>query len=438
MSSCCKPNILYIHSHDTGRYIQPYGYAVPTPNLQRLAEEGVLFRQAFTSSPTCSPSRACLLTGEYPHSNGMLGLAHRGFSLNDYSKHLLHTLRPHGYFSALSGMQHIKHGQDPWKAIGYDAHLGETAEAEIKAAEFLRGKPAGPFFLNVGFFETHREFPEITPAQDPRYCLPPAPLPDTPGTRLDMARFKRSAEILDHKIGVVLQALEDSGLAENTLVICTTDHGLAFPRMKCNLEDSGTGVMLLMRGPNGFSGGKVVDAMVGQIDIFPTICEYLGIEAPARLQGVSFLPLIDGRRDRVRDDLLLEINYHAAFEPMRGLRTERYKYIRRYDPRHAPVLPNCDAGPAKDCWLDHGWRDMAPIDEALYDLIFDPNERNNLAGNSDYQPILLEMRTRLAEVMKATGDFLPASDIPLPPTALLNPRDGLDPVKEEIMPPGTR
>src|SRR3954454_2720500 len=87
------PNILYIHSHDTGRYLQPFGHAVPTPNLQRLAREGVLFRRAFSAAPTCSPSRAALLTGQCPHRNGMLGLAHRGFSMNDYSKHILHTLR---------------------------------------------------------------------------------------------------------------------------------------------------------------------------------------------------------------------------------------------------------------------------------------------------------------------------------------------------------
>ena len=433
-----KPNIIYLHSHDTGRYIQPYGHAVPTPNLQRLAEEGVLFRQAFTSSPTCSPSRACLLTGEYPHSNGMIGLAHRGFALNDYSSHLLHTLRPHGYFCALSGMQHIATGRDAWKTIGYDVLLGETAEAEIKAAEFLREKHDRPFFLDVGFFETHREFPEATARQDSRYCLPPAPLPDTPETRSDMAKFKRSTEILDVKIGSVLQALEDAGLADNTLVICTTDHGIAFPRMKCSLEDSGIGVMLIMRGPNGFSGGKVIDAMVGQIDLFPTLCDYLSIAAPARLQGISFMPLIRGESDRVRNDLLLEINYHAAFEPMRGLRTERFKYIRRYDHRDSPVLPNCDAGPSKSCWLENGWKNIAPVEEALYDLIFDPNERNNLAASPSFQPVLGEMRVRLEKRMQETNDFLPASGIPLPPAALLNPRAGLDPAQEEILPPGTR
>jgi arylsulfatase A-like enzyme len=95
-SPSTHPNILYIHSHDTGRYIQPYGFDVPTPNLQKLAGEGILFRQAFDAAPTCSTNRASLLTGQCPHNSGMLGLAHRGFSLNDYNQHIINWLRPHG------------------------------------------------------------------------------------------------------------------------------------------------------------------------------------------------------------------------------------------------------------------------------------------------------------------------------------------------------
>ena len=94
------PNILYLHSHDTGRYIQPFGHAVETPRLQLLAEEGVLFRQNHCVCPTCSPSRSALLTGTYPHQNGMIGLAHRGFSLNDYSQHIVAQLKEAGYRSA--------------------------------------------------------------------------------------------------------------------------------------------------------------------------------------------------------------------------------------------------------------------------------------------------------------------------------------------------
>ncbi|MCU1260927.1 MAG: sulfatase, partial [Bryobacterales bacterium] len=125
-----RPNIVYLHSHDSGRYLQPFGHGIPTPNLQRLASEGVLFRRAFSAAPTCSPSRAALLTGQCPHRNGMLGLAHRGFSMNDYRKHILHTLRPAGYRSVLAGLQHIAATPE---TIGYDEilHPKTTAAADV-------------------------------------------------------------------------------------------------------------------------------------------------------------------------------------------------------------------------------------------------------------------------------------------------------------------
>jgi arylsulfatase A-like enzyme len=267
-------NILYLHSHDTGRYIQPYGYGIPTPNLQKLAKEGILFRQAFCASPTCSPSRAALLTGAYPHANGMQGLAHFGFCLNDYSQHVLHTLRVAGYTSVLAGEQHIARDVS---RIGYDQVLYGPAPSEERAAQFLGQNPPQPFFLDIGFHETHREFPPPGPEENPDYLRPPAPLPDMPETRRDMAGFIRLARELDRKMGRVLEALEQSGLAENTLVICTTDHGIAFPAMKCNLTDHGTGVMLILHGPGGFCGGRAIDALVSQVDLFPTLCDLLDI-----------------------------------------------------------------------------------------------------------------------------------------------------------------
>ncbi len=101
------PNILYLHSHDTGRYVQPYGYPVPTPNIQHLADQGVLFRQAFCAAPVCSGSRAALLTGQCPHVTGMLGLAHRGYRLRHPERHIVHVLRDAGYWSGLIGEQHV-------------------------------------------------------------------------------------------------------------------------------------------------------------------------------------------------------------------------------------------------------------------------------------------------------------------------------------------
>jgi len=156
-----QPNIIYMHSHDTGRYIQPYGYGVATPYMQRFAERGVLFRNAFCAGPTCSPSRAALLTGQAPHSAGMMGLAHRGWKLNDYSQHLLHTLRGAGYDSALCGIQHIadKNVGGP-EAIGYDEILeygdGPTRPRIVRDYLEKRADIDKPSFLAGGLSETHR------------------------------------------------------------------------------------------------------------------------------------------------------------------------------------------------------------------------------------------------------------------------------------------
>ena len=422
------PNILYLHSHDTGRYLRPYGYATPTPRIQRLAAEGVLFRRAFSAAPTCSPSRAALLTGQCPHQNGMLGLAHRGFAMTDYKRHILYTLRDAGYRSILGGLHHIADKPD---RIGYDELLGaksnRVADVAPAAARFLEGRPKEPFFLDVGFFETHREFHPPTAEDDPRYLQPPVPIPDTAATRRDMAGFHASARVLDQGVGRVLDALERSGLAGNTLVISTTDHGLAFPDMKCNLVDAGFGVSLIMRGPGLFGGGKVVDAMVSQLDLFPTLCDLAEVKHPAWLEGKSLLPLLRGETPEIHDEIFAEVNYHAAYEPKRAVRTQRWKYIRRYSELGTPVLPNCDDGPSKSLWLEHGWRQKALPREALFDLVFDPTERRNLVGDQASAEALAEMRGRLDSWMKRTNDPLLAGPVPLPPGARVNRVDGISP-----------
>jgi N-sulfoglucosamine sulfohydrolase len=433
------PNILYLHSHDTGRYLQPYGQAVPTPNLQRLAGDGVLFRRAFSCAPTCSPSRAALLTGQFAHQCGMIGLAHRGFGLNDYKKHIVHTLRGAGYQSVLAGLQHVAAKPE---MIGYDELLRpkstRVADVAPAAVAFLDRKPAKPFFLDVGFFETHREFPKPTPADDPRYTQPPMPIPDTPATRADMAAFHASARILDHGVGQVLEALERNGLAENTIVVSTTDHGIAFPSMKCNLTDSGFGVSLMVRGPGVFRGGKVCDAMISQIDVFPTLCDALQIAPPSWLEGKSFLPVLRGERPEINEEVFAEVTYHASYEPKRAVRTQRYKYIRRYGDRTAPVLPNCDDGPSKSLWLEHEWKQQRLPREQLYDLVFDPTEHHNLASDASSSKVLADMRGRLDAWMKRTSDPLLKGPVPAPAGAKVNPVDGTSPQEPVIDAPVQR
>jgi arylsulfatase A-like enzyme len=424
-----KPNIIYLHSHDTGRYVQPYGYGIATPNIQRLAAEGVLFRQTYCAAPTCSASRSALLTGQSAHSAGMTGLVNRGWALNDYSQHLLHTLKGAGYHTVLAGLQHLHRdrtqlGFDQIVAPEQQAHVNDVAPAAIG---FLQSAPAQPFFLDVGFLETHRDFPQADPA-DARYIRPPAPLPDTPQTRQDMADFAKMAAELDRGVGLLLDALAATGLADNTLVIQTTDHGLAFPAMKCNLTDHGLGVLHIMRGPGGFHGGRVVDALLSHIDIFPTLCDLLEIAPPAWLQGNSFMPIIRGEAEEVNAAIFGEVTYHAAYEPQRAVRTQRYKYIRRYGDRTRPTLPNCDDSMSKDLWLAGGWAQRFVAQEQLYDLLFDPNEANNLVADPAYQESLLAMRRRLDEWMATTADpLLDGEPVPTPPGTVINDPDGVSP-----------
>jgi N-sulfoglucosamine sulfohydrolase len=421
-------NILYLHSHDSGRYLQPFGRAVPTPNLQQLAARGILFREAFAAAPTCSPSRAALLTGQCPHRNGMLGLAHRGFSLTDPTRHMVYRLRALGYTSTLAGMQHV--AKDRF-AIGYDTVFDppttEASNVAALAAKFLGGKPKQPFFLDAGFFETHREFPEPTSIDNPDYILPPAPIPDTPETRRDMAGFHASARRMDEGIGQILRALKASGLEENTIVVYATDHGIAFPAMKCSLFDTGLGTTTILSGPTPFSGGRVCDAMVSHLDILPTLLELIGAPLPDDLEGKSLLPLLEGKQQQIHEELFGEVTYHAAYEPKRSVRTERWKYIRHFGDRRTPVLPNCDDSPSKTLWLNNGWKSQDVAEEYLFDLIFDPQERNNLARSPLHKDELESMRGRLDKWMKRTNDPLLHGPVPAPHGAQINREDGVSP-----------
>jgi arylsulfatase A-like enzyme len=416
------PNILYIHSHDTGRYVQPYGFQVPTPNIQMLADQGVLFREAFATTPTCSGSRASLLTGLHCHNNGMLGLAHRGWALNDYSQHWVHALRRGGYRSTLIGEQHIS--VDPG-VIGYDevvpidSHRAEYV-APLTIEALRQASSSEPWFMSVGFFETHRDFFAPTSVRDTLYSQPPANLPDVVATRKDFAAFKASARSLDQGIGAVLHALHDFGLVENTLVLCTTDHGIAFPGAKATLFDRGIGVMMLMRGPGGFTGGKVVDAPVSHLDVYPTLCELAGIEPPGWLQGSSLMPLVRGETERLHEAIFAETTYHAAYQPHRAVRTEHWKYIRRFDDYEHPVLANCDDSASKDLLVEAGWGEQVVPEEQLYDLVLDPAEGNNVAADPARGEVLAEMRTRLDAWMRETEDPLLDGPVAPPSGAIVN------------------
>lgn len=200
---------------------------------------------------------------------------------------------------------------------------------------------------------------------------------------------------------------------------------MPFPGAKATLYDRGLGVMLILRGPPPFQGGRVLDAMVSHIDLYPTICDHLEIERPPFLQGVSLMPLINGQVDSVRDEIFAGSTWHAAYEPQRAIRTTRHKFIRRWSDRRTPVLPNVDDGPSKDLLLANGWAELEIPAEQLYDLMLDPNEANNLAGDPAHADVLDGLRSRLDAWMVLTDDPLLAGHVDPPPGVDVNEPDQL-------------
>jgi arylsulfatase A-like enzyme len=424
-------NVLYLHAHDTGRCVEPFGYPVQTPHLMRLAETGVTLRNCYCANPTCSPSRAALLTGQYPHANGMTGLAHRGFALNQPSQHLAAFLRnTAGYNAYLFGTQHVIDG-DRIDETGYEGKLVDTPVPERPndsyapvargAADWLRSQPDGPFFLDVGLPKPHLY---RGPHKDERWVAPPPGLPNTVETRRHAAQTHAGIEAMDRAMGEVLDALDDSGLADRTVVICTTDHGLAFPDRKCNLTDGGLGVFGFWRVP-GLDGGRTVDALTSHVDFYPTLCDVLGVARPDWLQGISLLPLLQGDCASVRDAVYGQINYHAAYQPERCVRTDRYKYIRRFNHRNRRVLSNCDDSESKALLMAHGWGDAEIREEVLYDIVLDPAEKVDLA--SAQPDMLQELRLRLTAWMDEMADPMREGFIEPPVDARINDVDSVSP-----------
>lgn len=437
-----QPNIVFLHSHNSGRFVQPCGHAVRTPNLQRLAREGVLFHQAFSAAPTCSPSRASFLTGRYPHCCGMLGLGHRGFGLENPDHHIARALRATGYTTGLCGIEHIAPHQGPLAdAVGYDTVLtGENAlasEIAPRVCEYLKSASNQPFFLSVGTEETHTPYPApetfTYPEQDARYSLPPRPFPNTPKLREMTAAYKHSARNMDACWGKILNTLIQTGLAANTFVFCFTDHGLQWPLHIANVGEHGNAVFLVAWGPHTFTGGKTFDAMVSLLDLFPTVCDLAGIAHPDWLQGTSLIPLVDGSATRLHDHLFFEQTFHAAYEPMRAVRSERYIYIKRFDQREKLVLPNTDDTPAKDDLLAAGWEQQPRHQEMLYDLYFDPDQRNNLAGRPELKRIEEELRRALQQWMQETRDPVCDGSVPLPTGAKTTDPDAFSPDQEPLI-----
>lgn len=441
-------NILYLHTHDSGRYLDPANSPRPLPNLERFAGSAATFRNAFSAAPTCSPSRGALLTGISPHANGLTGLAHRGFRLHNYDRHLAHYCRNAGMETVLCGVQHIA----PDKAeIGYDRVLDGPLdyfsrpatlphewdrENARRVAGYLREAGDRPFFLSLGLLSTHRPFPP-TPdgCEERRFPPPPAVVPDTPHTREDMARFSASLQVVDEVVGTVLDALEAGGHFSDTVILLTTDHGPAFPEMKATLQDGGTGVSMMLRIPDVADDGRVEQALVSQLDAYPTLLELIGASAPETSEGRSLLPLLRGEVSSVREAVFTETNYHANYEPARAVRTARYKLIRHYREGLSPQPANVDDSPSKSLVEGAGYFAMPRAREQLVDLLLDPIERWDVSVEPSYRRVYRELAGMLENWMEQTNDPLCSGTVPRPAGSRLNRQDAAsaeEPTEENV------
>lgn len=440
-------NLLYINTHDTGRMISPYGFDIPTENLKCFAEDATLFTQAFCCGPTCSPSRATLLTGTYPHQNGMLGLAQRGFKLNDPDQHLASFLRANGFQTAISGIQHecgwyLDKDENALHEIGYDKvlttdskeyekedlHLWDKKNAENAAQWLLDLESSKPFMLSYGMHSTHRPYPiDVMNSINENYIKPPYPITNNAMNRHDHAQYMTSANYADHNFKIVIEALKEKGLYEDTIIIFTTDHGLAVPFNKCNLTDSGIGVSLIMRAPNSNSNGKVIDHLVSHVDIFPTLCDLMNLKKPEYLEGKSIAQYFEDADAKIENIIYAEINFHTSYEPVRCIRNERYKYIRYFDKSWNKInCSNIDSSIPKEFLLVNELQEQTKYTEGLFDLIYDPDEKNNLADNPNYVEVKKLMSAELLKVQQKTNDPLLDGELIIQPYYKVNNRDCID------------
>lgn len=415
-----KPNIVFMISHDTGRYLSCYGKQAATPELDDLARKGVRFDRYFCPAPQCSPSRGSILTGLYPVNHGMMGLAHLGFSMKADVTTLPMALRQDGYETALIGMSHETIDEPDSRLtssgykLGYDyveKVPGDRApDVADRTIAYLKEKAASeegrPFYVSVGFFETHRDFDEYAPVADPAESIqPPAYLPNTAKVREDYALLHGSVKTLDKAVGRIVEAIEETGLQDNTLVIFSTDHGTAFPRAKGTLMEAGLETALIMYAPGRAEGGRVIGDLLCNVDLMPTLLEFAGAKTPEGLDGKSFLPLLEGERIVVRDHFFCEMTWHDLYHPMRGIRTGRFKYIRNFEEGPSVYLPldihrSLSGQVVRDSYY------IPNVPEELYDLHSDPLEQDNLASDPACADILKELRGRVEGWMQETGDPL--------------------------------
>mgnify|MGYP006292349545 CR=1 FL=1 len=410
-----RPNVLMVVVHDIGTSLGCYGYPdIRSPHLDRVAEEGVRFDRHFSTAAFCSPSRGSIVTGKYPHVNGLMGLVNIGWNLPPSNKTDAMLFGANGYDTVLLGYQHEV--RDP-EQLGFDRvvrsnHFADRVSPNV--VDFIESRKPGdkPFYARVGFFDTHRintndketgrpigndwrKYRDRGPAPDSLAI--PESMEDCEELRRELADFYGAVNFVDENVGKILDALDRNGLADNTVVVFTTDHGIEFPRAKTTLYDPGINTSLLMRWPRGIEAGQVVRHMTSHIDILPSLLACCGIDTPGDMNGRSFLPLVTGAEYTPYDAVFAEKGTDP-WDIKRCIRTNEWKLIRNCSPGTFSLTPVREYERARQ----HEEGDRPEWE--LYDLKDDPREAKNLSGMPHVASVEKDLKDRLVAWQSETDD----------------------------------
>lgn len=424
-----RPNILFLIADDWS-----YGHAgiygdrvVKTPNIDAVGKEGAVFYNAFTASPSCTPARAAILTGRFPHELEA-GASLWGYLPKKYENYST-ILEQAGYHVGLTGKGW---GPGNFQAGGYEHNPAGKPYRDFRL--FMDEKPAGkPFSFWFGSQNPHRPYEPGSgeaSGMNAGQVSVPGWLPDTPEVRRDILDYYLEVEHFDRQVGEIIALLREKGEYENTLIIITSDNGMPFPGAKATLYDPGTKIPLIIS-MTGTIEPMEVRQFVSLTDLAPTILELAGEKLPQEITGSTLWPLLKKEKAEGRTMVFFERERHANVRsgelgyPSRGVRTGDFLYIRNYEtdrwPAGDPELyhsvgpyGDVDGSPSKDYLMNHGRRqDIAPFfrhafskrpHEELYDLTSDPAQMNNVVDVRKYRKVVLQLRAQLTEWQRETDD----------------------------------
>ncbi|VGO22681.1 sulfatase family protein [Pontiella sulfatireligans] len=400
-----------ISQEDIGCYGHP---SIKTPNIDRLAGEGLRFDQAYVVASSCSPSRCSIITGRYPHNSAapeLRSVVPNGQVL--FPKRLQNA----GYYTAISGKLHM----GPYANTAFDlVSEGRGPGAEEDWVELVQKRPKNkPFFFWFAAKDAHRPgtVNDDAPVYDPKDMVVPPYMVDGPKTRYDLSTYAHEVSRFDYYIGLVVEELEKQGVLDNTVIIITADNGRPFPRAKTRLYDSGTKTPFVVCHRGQIEPG-VTSSFVNTIDIAPTVLELAGVDKPSPIQGVSFVPILGNPAATIRDMIFTEHNWHLFFAHERMVRFGDWLYIRNNVPdKENSAYETYDggaglelvaarkAGTLTEAQKNVFWNPCP--EEELYHVGKDPHQIHNLAANPEYVQIMQQARGLLLQWTEETGDTIP-------------------------------